>query len=278
MKSAVPLTGIMGAMEDEIVINIAGFLLKLKLHESKGINVRNMFIHQVKNTFKPFIMAPSSVKADIVLNVVEREKIMDKASVAKKGQMSAVLFRRKRGGNEIYYDLSTQQFQEVVRRLIFKGIYFKKGLILHCSSVIHQGRANLFIAPSGGGKTTILNLLRPHCQAFADDAVLVKKEADGYYCYQIPFADQHTIVEGGIKKIKLGTIYFIHKASVNQLIKVGKVEAANRLLSRSVREKRMVKNALAFALEFDGFFDLYFSRQRDSGNLLQTLGGAAPGL
>lgn len=258
-------------MEQSLTVNIAGFFIKLLFHENKGKNVRKMFVSHFKRTFFPYLEPNELIKADVELEVVEREKILGKDRIEKNGKIYAVLLERKNGKKTIFYDMSTSQVQEIIRRLTFEGIYNKGGLIIHASSVLSEGKADLFIAPSGGGKTTILKKLSPILSPFTDDAVLLRKTGDKYRCYQIPFADQYTHHTEPLKNTPLGNIYFIHKAKENRIKQISVVDAVGRLLTRSIREEKMVKNALSFCSQYSRFFDLYFSQELGNKQLLKLI-------
>lgn len=54
------------------------------------------------------------------------------------------------------------------------------GVVLHASVVAEPGGAYVFLAPSGGGKSTVMSVLtNKHFGAIADDSVVIARGTDG---------------------------------------------------------------------------------------------------
>ncbi|MFQ5901424.1 MAG: hypothetical protein ACE5IH_07700 [Thermodesulfobacteriota bacterium] len=67
--------------------------------------------------------------------------------------------------------------------LLKEGAFF-----LHASGIIQSYHSYLFFGPSGSGKSTIATI--SNGRAFAEDIVLIKREASGYYhAYGTPFSE-----------------------------------------------------------------------------------------
>jgi len=60
------------------------------------------------------------------------------------------------------------------------------GIIVHGTGVSFQGKGYLFLAPSGGGKTTI-SIHSPAGSVLADDGIIIRKTRNLYHLYPTPF-------------------------------------------------------------------------------------------
>ncbi len=88
------------------------------------------------------------------------------------------------------------------------------GVVLHASSVAESDSASIFLALSGGGKSTIAGkLTRERYGAIADDSVVIARGTDGVVrCLPCGSMKQNM----GTEKIHgavLKTIYFVEKGS-----------------------------------------------------------------
>ena len=86
------------------------------------------------------------------------------------------------------------------------------GVMLHASSVAENDAALVFLAPSGGGKSTAMGLLsRKHFGAIADDSLVVARGTDGAIrCLPCGSMKQGTGIEN-ISGARLRAFYFLEK-------------------------------------------------------------------
>ncbi len=84
---------------------------------------------------------------------------------------------------------------------------FSAGLI-HSSAVIRNGLAALFIAPSGGGKTTVSQMASSQ-DVLSDDQTILRATDDGtVFVHSTPFGR----VTSGYKRARLGGVFLLDKA------------------------------------------------------------------
>ncbi len=111
---------------------------------------------------------------------------------------------------------SEKDLDSVIRVLIeYSNI--KNGLFfLHGSSFIKNGKAFIFVANSGTGKSTILKHVSKK-NILSDDVAVLKKHNDKFYVFTSPFDDKKYL---GLpqKKVELGKIYFLKQASFNEVV------------------------------------------------------------
>ncbi|MDD5634925.1 MAG: hypothetical protein PHW46_06590 [Candidatus Omnitrophica bacterium] len=101
-------------------------------------------------------------------------------------------------------------------------------LFVHASSVVIDGKLNLFVAPSGGGKTTFYNLAKAHgLNALDEEVCIVKRKGNKFYAGIFPFYDP---LRRRNPFFELENIFFLEKSAENSLRKITKVEAIRRAM------------------------------------------------
>ena len=89
-----------------------------------------------------------------------------------------------------------------------------EGVVLHASSVAENDVASIFLAMSGGGKSTIMSkLTRERYGAIADDSVVIARGTDGVVrclpCGSMKQNMETDRIDGAVLK----TIYFVEKGA-----------------------------------------------------------------
>lgn len=88
------------------------------------------------------------------------------------------------------------------------------GVLLHASSVAENNGALVFLAPSGGGKSTVMSFLsRKLFGAIADDSLVISRGTDGVIrCLPCGSMKQGTGIEN-IQGAALKAIFFLEKGA-----------------------------------------------------------------
>lgn len=117
----------------------------------------------------------------------------------------------------------------------YKQVLFRNGLYLHASAVVVEGRAYLFSAPSGTGKSTHtekwLQIFQEKAYILNDDKPIIRIFDDGIYAYGSPWSGKHDISEN--KKVKLQAICFLTRDIKNWIRPMNSVMSTIRLLHGS---------------------------------------------
>lgn len=125
----------------------------------------------------------------------------------------------------------------VLRRLCDHVLDCKDGLIFHSSAINVDGKAYLFTAPSGTGKSTHARLWREllgdRAQMINDDKPIVRFEGGEFYVYGTPWNGKHNL--GSNQKVKLKAICLISQAPKNSIRKTSPKEMINVVLNQTVR-------------------------------------------
>ncbi len=154
-----------------------------------------------------------------------------------------------------------------------------EGVVLHASSVAENDAASIFLAMSGGGKSTIMSRLAvEHFGAIADDSAVISQGTDGLVrCLPCGSMKQNM----GTEKIDgavLKEIYFVEKGSPGFRYRISAEYAFYRAVKLSsimaygniLPEEQ--KQAIAFLKKLFKLFPAFIIRyglQEDPGIFLQ---------
>jgi hypothetical protein len=110
----------------------------------------------------------------------------------------------------------------------------QQGMIaLHSSSIVYNGRAYLFSAPSGTGKTTHTNLWEEYCDVkpLNGDVAMLSVQDSVVYVHGIPWCG--TSEKYSNVTVPLGNIIFLKRAGSNVISVMNSFEAVPNICSRS---------------------------------------------
>lgn len=116
------------------------------------------------------------------------------------------------------------------------------GFLLHASAVEKDGRAYLFSAPCGTGKSTHTNLwtrVYPEAVIINDDKPALRIVGGRVYAYGTPFSGKHDLSKN--VRIPLQAIAFIERAEKNSIVKLeDSKEALKLILEQTIRPNNAV--------------------------------------
>lgn len=141
------------------------------------------------------------------------------------------------------------------------------GVVLHASSVAEDGNAFVFLARSGGGKSTIMNkLTRKRFGAIADDSLVVAKGTDGVIrCLPCGTMKQFAGTDS-IHGAPLKAFYFVEKGSpsyrypLNPLYAFYRVMKELSIMAAGHITAQEQAQATAFLFELFNTFPAYILR------------------
>ncbi len=105
-------------------------------------------------------------------------------------------------------------------------------IVLHATAVVRRGRAELFLARSCGGKSTVAALCDGDgLKVLADEFALVLEKAPAFYVRPLPRQAQvpAALVPLG-PRTRLGRVFFLEKATDPRVEPLSRVGAAGRCL------------------------------------------------
>lgn len=142
----------------------------------------------------------------------------------------------------------------------FRGSH-KKTLLIHASLVREDGYGYPFIAKSGTGKSTHVNLWLnniPGCDLMNDDNPIVRIQGDDAYIYGSPWSGKTPCYRD--VKAQLGAITRIERATTNSINRLQPVEAFASILptcSSMKWDKAIFNNICNIISEIIGMTDIY---------------------
>lgn len=141
-------------------------------------------------------------------------------------------------------------YRKIVTRLVFYDV-----ILVHGSSVAVDGKAYLFTAPSGTGKSTHTRMWREYFGSRAvminDDKPLVRFGKDGVYIYGTPWNGKHRL--GSNICAPLCGVCILERAEENSISRISKKEAYPSLLAQIYRPTENVE-AMVKTLNLAGRF------------------------
>ena len=126
---------------------------------------------------------------------------------------------------------------EVFRKLCEYVLDKEEGIIFHCSAVAVDGKAYLFTAPSGTGKSTHTRfwreLLKEKAVMVNDDKPIIKYENGEFYVYGTPWTGKHKL--GSNVRVKIKAICKLERGDKNEIEKVGVPEMLATIFNQTIR-------------------------------------------
>ncbi len=131
----------------------------------------------------------------------------------------------------------------VTGSLFYSELICHKGMLLHASAVEVDGKAYLFSAPSGTGKSTHTSLwlkkFGDRAQILNDDKPAIRIFPDGIYVYGTPWSGKSDLNLN--RKTPLQGIAFLERGEKNRIQLMPGIKAIERILEQTVRPKQKEK-------------------------------------
>lgn len=258
----------MGKTKDVFYINIAGFNIKIRFHESGWTYGKEKFKRRIMAYLKGFLLFKEPEITDGYIDFIK--EVYPKTLFAKKEREHFINFYRLNGKNKVtsFYRISIFEFQYILGDILSKLLAGCGGFILHASAVNYGGKAYIFLGESGAGKSTVRRFLAEKYISLTDDTVIVKKEDNRYLLYQTPFFERERQIKKGIVSYPLAKAFFLKKA---ELFKIEKIRNDDLLLNLLFKQflmvkqdysRKQIKYILKFIVKFDNFYYLYFKKDK----------------
>lgn len=140
---------------------------------------------------------------------------------------------------ELYPDMGKEMSEYIMTgQSFYRQLLDFDGMKLHASAVVKDGRAYLFTANSGTGKSTHTQLwLDAFGDAFIlnDDKPALRRESDGWFAYGTPWSGKVDLSVNA--RVPLGGIAIVERAEENSIEPCRGVECTRELL-RQVNRPR----------------------------------------
>lgn len=131
----------------------------------------------------------------------------------------------------------------------YRSLILHNGILLHSSAVVLDGKAYLFSAPSGTGKSTHTSIwLRefPGAEILNDDKPAIRILEDGIYVYGTPWSGKTDLNLN--RKVPLQGIAFLERGETNSISSLDSMKTLENLLNQTVRPGEKESAARLFSL------------------------------
>jgi hypothetical protein len=137
----------------------------------------------------------------------------------------------KKLGSLRFHGEYTEDAIENYLRIVFSHVALQRKMILvHCSGVVRNGIACLFVGKSGSGKSTIAGL-SAGMDVLSDDLVAVEAGEKHAWARSVPFRGTAGTGMDGNMRARLGAVLFIHKAERNRIAEIKPAAAITMLVA-----------------------------------------------
>ena len=129
---------------------------------------------------------------------------------------------------------------------LWSGAYFYEkitafgGVMLHASCVEYEGKAYLFSARSGTGKSTHTHLwlkYLPGSRIINDDKPAIRYEDGKLYAYGTPFSGKHDLSAN--KRAEVAGICFLERALENSIEQISPKQSVHLMLEQTIRSNEI---------------------------------------
>ena len=248
-------------------LHIIDYTIKIQLHKPKyTVFLRDKLQREIMMLFRDFVKLEKPKKIDFTIEFRESNIMGVIPGVQSKFHFINLFEQKSPNTIRTYYSISTSQFHYIITEIL--NLLIKDtGFFQHASSIVHNGKAYLFLGKSGAGKTTISSFLRKKYHKFADDLVLIQKIDSEYRCFQNPLWERNWWLSKHTESYPLGKVFFLRKSPVCKLTKVSHSKKNLELLLsdltyEQVRIKEKMNVFLKFVAECDDFYFLDFPKNQ----------------
>lgn len=144
----------------------------------------------------------------------------------------------KEAAKEVFPD-SYYESTAVLRAVCKEILASYNGFFLHCSCLEMDGKAFIFTAPSGTGKSTHTALWRRYFKdrvtMINDDKPIVRLENGAFYIYGTPWQGKSNI--GNNVKVPVHAVCVIKQDKTNHIERLSAAQALPLLMNQTVRPK-----------------------------------------
>ncbi len=248
-------------MQRTLYLKIADFVIKVS---SERLPHYPQLWTSVHKYYKGFIVRPNnSIAIDYYIEIINDDTVF-----GEKNDYVFACISKKVNKNTLHvsYMIGITFFKFIIITLIQDLLYKDGGFYLHASGNIIQGKGILFLAQSGGGKSTISKALGTVYPILGDDSIIIRRVNSTYYCYQTPPSGKERKLTKGMQKYPLSAIYILQKSNKMQCIPVhinmDLPLIVAQLLAKKQYKRTLTKRMFHFLKKFSAVFLLEFTRDK----------------
>jgi len=229
-------------IHNSFYINIGGFNLRLNFCFNGIDSIRKDFINRIKSYLSGFILSKLPNKIDYTIYIKDETRI---PSLIRHNQKDFFI-RLVYFGEKFcltFYHIGIIQFQVILIKILNLLLAKKNGFIIHCSGIVKDKKAIIFLGPPRSGKSTIIKLLKSRYKIIADDSAIIRLFDKSIYVFQTPFIEKNYWFKRSFKYYSLGGIYFLKKSNNFRIYPIKNLtEITQKIMPQISTEPQNLKN------------------------------------
>lgn len=245
-----------------LFLETAGFVIKFSFGFSESVFFKRKLLEQFETIWGKGGFLRNKAKEwdfEILFKSGDRKiEVIEKQGGKRHYHLA---FRRNFSSKKVeaFYHLGLPAIQALLREVV-SFLLLENGLMLHASSCLDSKRTlHVFLAPQGGGKTTIADLVSQSKDfaKFSDDSVLLRKIKDKWVFFSPPIVEKYMLPVS--RSADKALIYFIRKdksASKKEIVDKNKI-LKFFLKQLWLRVEKIDKRSFSTALDFVAENDFY---------------------
>jgi len=240
-------------------LRIIDFTIKVHLIKPKyTVFLRDKLQREIMMLFRDFVSIEKPKHVDFTIEFRESNVMGVIPGIQSKFHFINLYEQKTSNKIRTYYSISTSQFHYIITEVL--NLLIKDtGFFQHASSIVHNGKAYLFLGKSGAGKTTISSFLKKKYHKFADDLVLIREINGKYRCFQNPLWERNWWLSKHTESYPLAKVFFLRKAQTCNLTKVSHSKKnLDLLLSDLTYEQVRIKEKMSVFLKFVATFQKFY--------------------
>jgi len=257
-------------------ISFAGCTVAIKFYTPRFPRLCSYFKNDFLEVYKDFDLSSNPKKIDFTINIKDQSTLQ--IIKLPKNDFNTVHFYKDQTDTALttYYHIGIYQFQVIIRMVVNILLAKKKNFIFHASASLKDGKVSVFLAKSGGGKSTIVKLLDPLYKAYADDTLIISRVGSHYLAYQTPFIEKDTLIQKQSNGFPIKGIYFLKKKPNCVLKKITKPQTITKNLFQNIwfdlgYSRNNIANTAVFLDHFQNFYTLGFNKnEKEVSDILTT--------
>lgn len=248
--------------EHSYYLNVADFVIKIILGPTEHIYFKRKLIEEIQNVWgSGGFLKSHTKKVDLKIFYKKSESNFSVVSKNKGKEHYFLGYELNLEKSEIYlpYFSGIPHLNLALREAVL-FLLDDNGLLFHSSCVVDEKKnIYVFMAKSGGGKSTISNMLKSDNNYIkvADDSLIFRRLKDTWYLFTTPFIEKNVLPKS-LKSKKIN-IYLIKKGNLVEVRKIEKDLVTILLEQLWLRNNNLKGNKLKLLMSFskeNSFFEL----------------------
>lgn len=259
---------------ESYVLKIAQFKIKINFKKSVWIFSRQALMFEIARFYKFFTVKGKVKKIDFLIDFADKEKI----DFNNQKSSYYVHFFDKLSDTHIVtdYSISITQFQTILYYVLSYLLYNNGYIMLHSSGALIKGKAHLFLAPSNGGKSTIIRLLYKSFSIIGDDSIILKIINNRLFCFPTPFKEKQWWVNKINEKYLVDKLFFLQKSKEIKILPILDRKKLIILLRNQVLfgmenysdYQKIINKFLINLTNFNRLYSLFFPKTKELSKII----------